>query len=149
MSTNNRSLESVSVSSIMITDVKTADENQNIQKVCKILYENKIGSIVILKNSTSKNKETKTPVGIVTERDIVRLASLPDKLSVNQPVHLLMKTPVITIYPNSSIVDAMETMQRKDIRRLPVVDYKGKMLGIITDKDVFRVIVKNQALATC
>jgi CBS domain-containing protein len=133
----------------MITDVKTADENQNIQKVCKILYENKIGSIVILKNSTSKNKETKTPVGIVTERDIVRLASLPDKLSVNQPVHLLMKTPVITIYPNSSIVDAMETMQRKDIRRLPVVDYKGKMLGIITDKDVFRVIVKNQALATC
>jgi predicted transcriptional regulator len=75
--------------------------------------------------------------------------SLPDKLSVNQPVNLLMKTPVITINPNSSITDAMETMQQKDIRRLPVVDYKGKMLGIITDKDVFRVIVKNQALATC
>ena len=79
----------------------------------------------------------------------MRLVSLPDKLSVNQPVNLLMKTPVITINPNSSIVDAMETMQQKDIRRLPVVDYKGKMLGIITDKDVFRVIVKNQALATC
>jgi predicted transcriptional regulator len=79
----------------------------------------------------------------------VRLVSLPDKLSVNQPVNLLMKTPVITINPNSSIVDAMETMQQKDIRRLPVVDYKGKMLGIITDKDIFRVIVKNQALATC
>jgi CBS domain-containing protein len=103
----------------MITDVKTAEGNQSTQEVCKILYENKIGSIVIVKNSTSENKESKkTPVGIVTERDIVQLVSLPDnKLSVDQPVHLLMKTPVITINPNRSVIDAMETMQQKDIRR--------------------------------
>jgi CBS domain-containing protein len=149
MSSSNTSLESVSVSSIMVTDVKTAEENQSIQAVCRILYENKIGSIVILKNSTSENKESKVPVGIVTERDVVRLASLPDnKLSVDQPVHLLMRTPLITINPNSSVIDAMETMQQKDIRRLPVVDNTGKLLGIITDKDIFSVIVKNQTLAS-
>jgi CBS domain-containing protein len=133
----------------MVTDVKTAEENQSIQAVCRILYENKIGSIVILKNSTSENKESKVPVGIVTERDVVRLASLPDnKLSVDQPVHLLMRTPLITINPNSSVIYAMETMQQKDIRRLPVVDNTGKLLGIITDKDIFSVIVKNQTLAS-
>jgi predicted transcriptional regulator len=55
-----------------------------------------------------------------------------------------MKTPVITINPNSSVIDAMETMQQKDIRRLPVVDNKEKLLGIVTDKDIFRVIVQNQ-----
>ena len=149
MSSSNTSLESVSVSSIMVTDVKTAEENQSIQAVCRILYENKIGSIVILKNSTSENKESKVPVGIVTERDVVRLASLPDnKLSVDQPVHLLMRTPLITINPNSSVIYAMETMQQKDIRRLPVVDNTGKLLGIITDKDIFSVIVKNQTLAS-
>jgi CBS domain-containing protein len=49
-SNSNTSLESVSVSSIMITDVKTADENQSIRAVCNIMYENKIGSLVILKN---------------------------------------------------------------------------------------------------
>ena len=144
-SSSNTRLESVSVSSIMITDVKTAEENQSIQAVCRVLYENKIGSIVILKNSASENKESKKiPVGIVTERDIVRLVSLPDnKLSVDQPVHLLMKTPVITINPNRSVIDAMETMQQKHIRRLPVVDNE-KLLGIVTDKDTFRVIVQNQ-----
>lgn len=148
MSSNNTSLESISVSSIMITDVKTAKENQTIQEVCKILYQNKIGSLVIIKNS-SENKESKVPVGIITERDIVRLISLPDnKLSFDQPVHFLMKTPVITINPNSSIIDAMQTMQQKDIRRLPVVDNKGKLLGIITDKDIFRVIIENQTLAS-
>src|SRR5918911_901040 len=80
---------------------------------------------------------------MVTERDIVRLV-YDNKLSVDQPVHLLMKTPVITINPNSSVIDAMETMQQKDIRRLPVVDNKEKLLGIVTDKDIFRVIVQNQ-----
>jgi CBS domain-containing protein len=148
MSSNNMSLESVSVSSIMITGVKTADEHQSVKTVCKLLYENKIGSIVVIKKTTSGNQEGKIPVGIVTERDIVRLVSLPDMLTVDQPVYLLMKAPLITVDPNSSIRDAMETMQQKDIRRLPVVDNKGKLLGIITDKDIFRVILKNQAIAS-
>lgn len=69
-SSNNASLESVSVSSIMITDVKTAEENQSVKEVCRILFQNKIGSIVIIKNTT-ENMESKIPVGIVTERDIV------------------------------------------------------------------------------
>jgi CBS domain-containing protein len=108
---------------------------------------NKIGSIVIIKNS-SENKESKIPVGIVTERDIVQLVSLPDTPSVDQPVYLLMKAPLIAINPNSSVIDAMVTMQQKDIRRLPVVDNKRKLLGIITDKDILRVILKNQILAS-
>jgi signal-transduction protein with cAMP-binding, CBS, and nucleotidyltransferase domain len=69
-------------------------------------------------------------------------------LSVDQPAYLLMRAPLITINPNSSVIDAMETMQQKDIRRLPVVDNKGKLLGIVTDKDIFRVIFKNQTLAS-
>jgi CBS domain-containing protein len=42
----------------------------------------------------------------------------------------------------------METMQQKDIRRLPVVDNRENMLGIITDKDIFKAILKNQILAS-
>lgn len=42
----------------------------------------------------------------------------------------------------------METMQQKDIRRLPVADNNRKLLGIVTDKDIFRVILKNQALSS-
>ena len=150
-SSSNMSLESVSASSIMVTDVKTAEEKLSIQAACNILYENNIGSLVIIKNSTSDNNESKkVPVGIVTERDIIRVVSLlPDnKLSVDQPIRLLMKTPVITINPNSSVIDAMETMQRKNIRRLPVVDNRENLRGIVTDKDIFRLIVKNQTLGS-
>jgi 6-phosphogluconate dehydrogenase len=45
MSRGSSSLESVSVSSVVVTDVKTAEENQSIQAVCKTMYESKIGSI--------------------------------------------------------------------------------------------------------
>ena len=44
--------------------------------------------------------------------------------------------PLTTINPNSSLRDAIQTMQQKDIRRLPVVDNRGKMLGIVTSKDI-------------
>ncbi len=44
-----------------------------------------------------------------------------------------MSKPLITISINSSIKEAIETMQAKNIRRLLIVD-KGKMVGIITDK---------------
>ena len=67
-----------------------------------------------------------------------------------------MSKPLITILPNSSIKDAMQTMQLKNIRRLVVVNVEkegkennqddNKMIGIITDKDIFRAMMKNQDL---
>jgi CBS domain-containing protein len=147
--TNNMSIESVPVSSLMTNNVKLATENQTIRVVCRMMYEYNIGSIVIfLKDSTFGNAEGERPIGIVTERDIVRLIGHSDPLLIDAPVREVMSSPLITINPNSSIRDAMESMQQKDIRRLPVVDNKGKMVGIITDKDIFRIIVKNQSLVS-
>jgi acetoin utilization protein AcuB len=49
-----------------------------------------------------------------------------------------MSTPLVTIGPNNPVRDAIEIMQLKKIRRLPVIDNKGKMVGIITQKDVLK-----------
>ena len=75
------SLETVSVFSIMTRDVKTEKEDQNVLTACKIMYENNIGCIVIVKSDNNTK-----PVGIITERDIVRmLGSL--KPSLLQTLH--------------------------------------------------------------
>ncbi|HEY7079604.1 MAG TPA: CBS domain-containing protein [Nitrososphaeraceae archaeon] len=155
MSSNNTALEYTSVSGIMIADVKTAHKNQSIHTVCKIMHENKIGSIVILDNITNNKDGDRIPTGIITERDIVRLIGLYDKSSslssssfIDRPVSDVMSTPLTTINPNSSLRDAIQTMQQKDIRRLPVVDNRGKMLGIVTSKDIFMTVAKNQALVS-
>ncbi|NPA26587.1 MAG: CBS domain-containing protein [Chloroflexi bacterium] len=47
-----------------------------------------------------------------------------------------MSHPVITVTPDVSIVDALEIMRREHIRRLPVVDKHGKLVGIVTEKDI-------------
>ena len=150
MSNNNMDVESTPVSNFMTANVKTAMENQPIREVCKMMYQNKNGSMLILKkNAIDDDKsDDKKPIGIVTERDIVRLMGSSDMSLDNVPVGELMSSPLITINPNNSIKDAIEIMQQKDIRRLPVVDNKGKMVGIITDKDVFRAMLKNQSLVT-
>jgi CBS domain-containing protein len=119
------------------------------------MHENKIGSIVILDNITNNKDGDRMPIGIITERDIVRLIGLYDKSSslssssfVDGPVSNGMSTPLTTINPNVSLRDAIQIMQQKDIRRLPIVDNRGKMLGIVTSKDIFRTIAKNQALVS-
>jgi CBS domain-containing protein len=59
-----------------------------------------------------------------------------------------MSKPLIIMSANNTIKDAIQTMQLKDIRRLLVVDNRGKAIGIITDKDIFRAIRTNKDLLT-
>jgi len=49
---------------------------------------------------------------------------------------------VITVSPDTSIKEAVVLMQQKDIRRLPVVSNNGLMVGIITDKDILKAVIK-------
>jgi CBS domain-containing protein len=68
---------------------------------------------------------------------------------MSAPLSTVMSKPLITIYSNASIRDGIQTMYSKNIRRLPVISSKQKenqIVGIITDKDIFRVIMKNQNL---
>lgn len=150
-SKNNIGIDSISVSSAMTTKVINTSETQSVRAVCKTMYKNKVGSIVITKDissSTDNNTTEKTPVGIVTERDYVRLIGFSDLFVVDAPISELMSSPIITINQNNSVKDAMEVMLQKDIRRLPVVDTHGKMVGIITDKDIFKAVNKTAELVT-
>ena len=53
-----------------------------------------------------------------------------------------MSKPLITISQNSSIKEATDLMQQNNIRRLPVLDNKGKLVGIITAKDILISIME-------
>jgi CBS domain-containing protein len=145
------SIESTPVSSLMTRNVITQTEDQNVHAVSKTMHENNIGSIVIVKNKDRDNDmgSSNKPIGIITERDLVRILGSLEPALLKVPLRELMSKPLITISPNSSIKDAMQTMQLKNIRRLVAVEKqtKGnthdKIVGIITDKDIFRAIMKN------
>jgi CBS domain-containing protein len=125
----------------MTRGVKCINGRQSVKAVAGIMSINNIGSVIVTENED-------VPVGIITETDIVRIAGitetfLPQLLAID-----IMSKPVITIYVGSSIQDAIQTMKINNIRRLPVLDRRAKMVGIITDKDIFRAIINSESLVS-
>ena len=154
MTSTQNDVANVPVFDFMTRNVVTIPESRTMKQASKLMYEDNIGSIVILKEgsgsnldddvsgSTSEKKEI--PIGIVTERDIARTVGLAAKHSIfgDIPLSELMSKPLITIQPGASLKDAVVLMQQKDIRRLPIIDKDGQLVGIITQKDILRAVFK-------
>ena len=137
------SLKNISVSSIMTPNVITVNEKQTLREGSKFMYQHNIGGLIVL-NDTSNNEteEIDKPIGIITERDIARLVAFSSNLSTDTAISEVMSKPLITINQNSSIKQVTDLMQQNNIRRLPIVDNKGKLVGIITAKDILRSLME-------
>lgn len=139
---------------IMSRNVITIPERRTMKQASKIMYENNIGSVVILEEKDDSNLDynapesttakKKIPIGIVTERDIARTVGFAAKHSIfgDIPLAEMMSKPLITIQPSSTLKDAVVLMQQKDIRRLPIIDKDGQLIGIVTTKDILREVFK-------
>ena len=136
------SLESISIMDILNKNVKTAEQNQNILEISKIMFDNNIGSVVIVDNYESNN-----PVGVITERDIIRILSTTQLGNFQIPVSELMSHPMITLSSKSSILDGMKLMYERKIRRIIVLE-ENKFVGIVTEHDLFNILMKNKDLIT-
>ena len=118
------------VKEIMTRDVVTVDIKNDVQQLARKMLTYDVGSVIIT--------DKKQPVGIVTERDIVRkIVSKnlkPEDISIKE----LMTTPLITIPATEDVTDTMHRMVKLGIRRLPVVENR-KLAGIVTDTDLIAI----------
>ncbi len=122
---------SILVRDIMTVPVVSVYENENLENVAKLMDEEELGSIIVT------DKENR-PLGLITERDIVaRVTSrnlLPSKVKAKE----VMSGPLKIISPNADIKNAAEQMRIQNVRRLVVIE-KGKMIGIISSKDIVEI----------
>jgi CBS domain-containing protein len=120
MNNNSTPGELIPVSDFMTTSVVTANENQSVRDVCKLMYNRKVGSVVILTNAkgpeTNSDKNNEVVIGIVTERDYVRLIGFSEMFLVDIPISEIMSKPLITIRKFASITEAVSVMHAKNIR---------------------------------
>ena len=135
-------LESIGISEIIKKDVKVIDQEQNIFDVSKVMIDNNIGSVVVIDNNSRKN-----PVGIITERDVVRIVSTFSLSDLEVPVRKLMSNPLITLSQNASVLDAMKLMYERKIRRIIVLE-ENTLTGIVTEHDIFKLLMSNKELIT-
>jgi signal-transduction protein with cAMP-binding, CBS, and nucleotidyltransferase domain len=135
-------LESISISDVITKDVKVIDQEQNIFDTSKVMIDNNIGSVVVIDNNDSKN-----PVGIITERDIVRIVSTFSLSDLQVPIRKLMSYPLITLSKNASVLDAMKLMYERKIRRVIILE-DNTLGGIVTEHDIFKLLMNNKELIT-
>jgi CBS domain-containing protein len=114
------------VSEIMVRKVITAKPETNLTDVAKLMHKNRVGSIVIVKNSR--------PVGILTESDFIKLVARGTDMK-NAAAEDFMHRDVVTCEPAVTVVDALMIMRSERLRHLPVVK-REKLVGIISIRDL-------------
>jgi CBS domain-containing protein len=113
--------------------VITLKPTSSIMEAANLMRKENIGCIVVT--------EDEKPVGIVTERDIVRFVAIHGKGALDSPLSSLMSSPVVTCTPDTAVTKAYVIMYEKRIRRLPVVK-NGKLVGIVTERDLIYWFLK-------
>lgn len=125
---------SIKVGDIMTTNVIAAKPSDTITHVAKLMYDNRIEAVVIIRDDKNKNRS-----GIVTSKDIIYKIVAKGKNPKDVKIKDIMTGGIVTICPNNTIEDAAKLMRKYDIRRLPVINEKKEIIGIITESDIVRI----------
>ena len=120
------------VKDVMTSPVVTVEELASANKVAELMLDNKVGSVIVV-------DKTGNPIGIITERDLVVRVLAKNAAPAEAKAKGFMTTPLVTVEPDKTVTDAARMMNKKDIRRLGVL-YKGKLVGIVSSKDILEVM---------
>lgn len=115
----------------MTKNIVSSDREHSIKSAIRKMVKKNIGSIVVT--------EKGNPVGIVTERDVLKNIGY-GRLNPENPVGTIMSKPLITIDLNSTISEAADLMKRHNIRRI-LVKENEKFVGVITQRDLQLLMV--------
>jgi CBS domain-containing protein len=119
------------VKDVMKKNVITADPNLSMADVAKIMTNNRVGSVVIM----SGNR----PKGIITNDDIVTVvANGQSPKGVKIKEFRKKKRGLVSAKPDDTVTDVAKKMIKNGVKRIPVID-KGKLLGIVSDKEILLV----------
>ncbi|MEM4397659.1 MAG: CBS domain-containing protein [Candidatus Woesearchaeota archaeon] len=114
----------------MSKPVKKISKDLTIREAVKIMDENNIGILPVVENEK--------PIGVITERDILRRVVAKNENLDNKVETIMTKNPV-TIEHDATILEATRLMSENGFRHLLVLK-SGKLVGIVTAKDVIEVL---------
>lgn len=115
----------------MTQKVVTSRADSDIARIASEMSLRNIGSIVIVDN--------RKVVGILTERDFVRVVELVGTLLHKNLAKHYMTTPVVTVQPDTPIQEVIRLMKAKHIRHIVVIDKKQDVAGVISLRDLMKI----------
>ena len=115
--------------------LETIGPSSTAQEAAKRMRSKKISSLVVIERGDA-------PVGIVTERDLVRQVCSKDISSDSVLIQEIMSSPIVTVDVNASIEQAADKMIQNKVRHLLIVE-DGRIYGIITPSDFTIYLTEN------
>jgi len=118
------------VKDVMVTDVVTIGPDVNVKEAVRVMNDFEIGCLIVVEDGKA--------VGIVTERDVLKRVVAEGRKPEETLVRDIMSKPPIVISPETSLEEAIETMFKHKIKKLPVVEDE-KLVGLVTFTDIARI----------
>lgn len=118
---------SLVVQNIMVSNVITTERRTLVIDAVKIMNQHGIGCLVVMENGS--------PVGIVTERDLLKRVLGQSKNPKKIGVQEIMSSPLIVAKPDMEIDEVTKLMFGRKIKKLPIVE-DGKLVGLVTFTDL-------------
>jgi len=120
----------MAIKDVMIEEVITVNPDTRVRDAVELMNENEIGCLVV----TRKGK----PVGIVTERDIMKKIVCQSKNPEQVKVSEIMSEPLVVGKVDMDLGDVARLMLKRNVKKLPIVN-GGNLIGLITLTDIVRV----------
>ncbi len=116
---------------IMTEDVVTATPEDTASEAARLMKTEDIGPVLIV-----DNQQSKTLVGIVTDRDLVLKVIAEGRDPQTTRVGDVMSKKLVTCYADDGVEAAMKSMAQFQLRRIPVVEQNMRLVGIISQADI-------------
>lgn len=117
-------------------EVIVAPQDMSIKEAARLMRERHVGDLVVVEEETP----AAFPVGLVTDRDLVIEVLAQDVDPEAVALKDIMSHNPVTATDDEPLLDALERMRRRGVRRLPVVDHTGVLQGILTADDALELI---------
>lgn len=120
------------IAQIMKTDVEVCGVDDNLAAAASRMWDCDIGCVPVVSGDGQV-------VGMITDRDICMAALTRGQPLQSIPVSIAMAKEVLSCSPDATLVEAEEIMRSGQVRRLPVVDSDGSLVGIVSLNDLARL----------
>lgn len=125
----------MTIGAICNREVVVARKDTTILEAARLMREFHVGDLVVVEDSNQKHK----PIGILTDRDLVMEVFAEGLAHDAVAVGDVMSTDMVTGREGDSIWGTLQRMRGKGIRRLPVIDEQGYLVGLLTMDDLLEL----------
>ena len=126
----------MNISELMSKDPCTVSPDTPVSEAARLMKEEDVGMVPVIERVGGAETRGRL-VGVITDRDIA-IRTVAEGRASDSPVRDVMSSGVRTAKPSDSVESVMELMGREQVRRVPIVDERGSLVGVVAQADLAR-----------